>query len=95
MEGGKEEEFIVPDRDLLYSPMQVDAKGLYYSEFDRSARGVSVIFYDFAAKKSRQLLLVRNGDFGDGFSVSPDGKQILYTKTDRSQTNLMLIENFR
>lgn len=93
--GGKEEEFIVPERDLLYSPMQVDANGLYYSEFDRSARGVIVMFYDFEAKKSRPVMLVKGGDFGEGFSISPDGKQILYTKTDRSQTNIIVIENFR
>ncbi len=52
-------------------------------------------FYDFATAKSRPVLRVKNGDFGDGFSISPDGKSVLFAKTDRSQTNLVLIENFR
>ena len=30
-----------------------------------------------------------------GFSVSSDGKQILYTHTDRAEYDLMLVENFR
>jgi len=29
------------------------------------------------------------------FDVSPDGKQILYTHTDRAEYDLMLVENFR
>ncbi len=94
-EGGKEEEVIVPDYDLLWAPMRVTKDGVYFSEFDRGHRAMVLTLYDFASGKSRPMLRLKNGDFGDGFSLSPDGKSVLYSKTDRSQTNLMLLENFR
>jgi Tol biopolymer transport system component len=94
-EGGKEEEFIVPEHSLFRSPMQAVKTGLYYSEFDRGQRSLVVEFYDFATAKSRPALRVKDADFGEGFSISPDGKWALYPKTDRGQTNLALLENFR
>ena len=94
-EGGKEEEFVVPEHDLVRAPMVAVKTGLYYSEFDRTQRSLVVSFYDFADGKSHTVLRVRDGDFGEPFSISPDGKWALYAKTDRRQTALALLENFR
>ena len=58
-----------------------------------------VSFYDYATKANTVAVRMKNSEMNgrmDGaFSVSPDGKYILYPKVDRSQTNLMLVENFK
>jgi hypothetical protein len=71
-------------------------EGVYYLEFVRSARGLAVSFYDFATRRNEVVFRMKNADFQAAtFSVSPDGEYILYPRVDRSQTNLMLVENFR
>src|ERR1051325_9890817 len=79
--GGEEEEFIQPDHDLLWATtIQPTRKGVYYLEFERSKRAMVVSFYDLATRKTDTVFRLKNGNLGNGlgFSVSPDGKYILY-----------------
>jgi hypothetical protein len=98
--GGEGEEVIVPDHDLPFATtIEPVAKGVYYSEFQRSTRSQLVTFYDFATKKSTTAFQIKIGNFGFNqghvFSISPDGKYIVYPRVDSSQTDLILVENFR
>jgi len=96
-EGGAEEEVVIPEHDLLWVVIQPTKKGIYYLEFVRSARAMQVSFYDFAARGSEAVFRMKNADFFQvtSYSISPDAKYILYPRVDQSQTNLMLVENFR
>ena len=97
--GGEAEEVINPDHDLLFSTtIQPTKNGVYYAEFQRSSRMQLVAFYDFAGKKNTTVYQVKgNMGFGQGhvFSVSPDGKYVIYPRVDQSQTDLVLLENFK
>jgi Tol biopolymer transport system component len=96
-DGGAEEQVIIPEHDMLWTAIQPAKKGVYYLEFARNARGLMVSFYDFATRKNEVVFRMKNADFFQAmsFSVSPDGNYILYPRVDQSQTNLMLVENFR
>jgi Tol biopolymer transport system component len=95
--GGEAEEAIFPDHGLMWSTtLQMSKKGLYYLEFERSDRNFVLTQYDFAAKNNSLVFRFKNMDWGTpSFSVSPDGKWVLYPRVDQSQTDLMLVENFR
>ncbi|MGA8577850.1 MAG: LpqB family beta-propeller domain-containing protein [Bryobacteraceae bacterium] len=95
--GGAEEEVIGPDHDARWTAFQTAAAGLYYLELDREERTVTVRFYDFQSKKSRELvrLPVTDPSSASTFTVSPDGRYILYPAVDRSETTLVLTANFR
>ena len=50
-------------------------------------------YYDFATARLTPLIPIPGGDFG--LTVSPDGRSILYSQSERESGSLMLVENFR
>jgi dipeptidyl aminopeptidase/acylaminoacyl peptidase len=67
-------------------------RGIYY--IDQPADEARLQFYSLAT--GRSTTVARNlGDIGQGLTVSPDGRTILYPRMDSPVNDLMLVENFR
>jgi len=109
-DGGTEEQIIQADRGYVMGGPKLTPKGAYYLEFARGVMrrrgraGVempafagpagTLCFYDFAAQKSSNLFDAEELNFS-GFAISPDGNYALYSRQDKNDTNLMLVEGFK
>jgi Tol biopolymer transport system component len=74
--------------------MAVTADGLYYTTVSESGKQHSIEFLSFSTGKSRPVVISDRLISGLPLSVSPDQRFIIYTQTDQSGSDLMLIENF-
>jgi Tol biopolymer transport system component len=81
-----------------YSPphcgLEVTADGLYYTAASESHNQYSIAFFSFSTGKSRPLVASDRPIGSLALSVSQDQRFVLYTQTDQSGSDLMLIENF-
>ena len=69
----------------------LSSNGIYFvpAESPRSVR-----YFDFASKQIRPLFEV-DRDFGDGLSISPDGRWIIYSQVGDVNSDIMLVDHFR
>ena len=96
VEGGEETE-IVPDLKAGYwGYWAVTENGIYFVDLKPKA-GAAVELFSFVTQRVRQIArLDRDPPFGDsGFSVSRNGRWVLYTQVDESGSDIMLVENFK
>jgi Tol biopolymer transport system component len=67
--------------------------GIYFIPGPDSTGRHSIQFFTFATKRTKPIATIENPVSGP--SVSPDGRWILYSRTDQKGSDLMLVENFR
>jgi serine/threonine protein kinase len=92
LDGVVQSNFKVLERGVYYiqqSPQDAGAAGINAAPGDAELR-----YFDFATQSSKRVA-GHLGPVGLGLTASPDGRTILYTRTDPPIDDLMLVENFR
>jgi Tol biopolymer transport system component len=64
--------------------------GIYFVPADAPK---SVCYFDFASQQIRPIFEV-DKDFGDGLSISPDGRWIIYSQIADVNSDIMLVDRF-
>ena len=60
---------------------------------DLDCRSFHLQFLDFASGQIKAIVDIE--DIGEGISVSPDGRSLLFTERSQTNSDIMLVENFR
>ncbi len=68
--------------------------GIYFIPGPSVEGKFSIQFLNFATGKTK-MVAPMSGPPGEGMSVSPDGRSVLFTQYDDAGSDLMLVENFR
>ena len=104
VKGGEQELVFEPGAPFLLPHIEAGRAGIYFEEFDPGERAFTISLYGFDTKRITHVLRLEHLAFGRGrndigrsndFSVSADGKFVLHPRIDQSQTNLVVVENFR
>ena len=95
--GGGEETQVL---ESVHTPnFSVTPQGIYFIQApgtDEPGWSFLIRFFDFATGRATTIHSLPSGvRAAQGLTVSPDGRSILYTQVDQSQSDLMLVENFR
>jgi Tol biopolymer transport system component len=89
--GGDEKKVVDLGHNRVFA---VTGHGIYYIGRRRSDGRYELCLLDPSTSKNR-VIAVLDGPIVQGLTVSPDGKTILYNRGKDSQSDLMLVENFR
>ena len=83
--------------EALQQPGHVD-NGIYFVQLQNKFAGSSIQFLNLRTNQSKPVINLEKTlgflDQGGGLAVSPDGRWMLYTKTDKVGAELRLVENF-
>jgi Tol biopolymer transport system component len=93
--GGGQETQLVPG--LTYNDIDWRPGGISY--LDRGKTPHELYEMDYATDRATRFGTLDLGTFAPnflfGFSVSPEGRSLLYSRLDNADSNIMLVENFR
>jgi eukaryotic-like serine/threonine-protein kinase len=92
LDGGIEQQVFKFDGNIQH--LDVNKKGIYFVNDATPFKPGRIMFYKFP---SGPLVPMQGLEAPTqwGFSLSPDGKQLLYTKFTATGSDLMLVENFK
>jgi Tol biopolymer transport system component len=88
VEGGEEVRILDSFDDRYFV---VAERGIYFL----SSEGKRIQFYSFATRKVETVAEFPKFNCAWGLSVSPDGRQLLYSFPEEHDSDLMLVEKFR
>ena len=93
LQGGQETEILKDVEGGSWPNWGVTADGIYYLKFGKFP-AVTIDFFEFATGKSIPVWTLEK-EPGWGLSLSHDGKSLVYIQNEFSESNLMLVRNFR
>jgi Tol biopolymer transport system component len=96
VEGGEETLVLDQPKAGYWGYWAVVDEGIYFVNAESKQHPV-IEFFSFATRRVRQIAVMEKeaSKWNPGFAISPDGRWILYTQVDQSDSNIMLVENFR
>jgi Tol biopolymer transport system component len=90
VEGGPEQ--VVFKSDINPGVLEANRRGVYFTAKSTPTKNGDLMFYPFPKGPVTRIAGVETGY---GFSLSPDGRYLVYTKMTATGSDLMLVENFR
>ncbi len=92
VEGG-EETPVLQGLRLYHSAWAVVDDGIYFINDPPGA----IEFFSFATNRVTEFAAIKKeaSSFAQALAVSPDGRWILYSQADQTNSDIMLVENFR
>ena len=90
VDGGPERE--VFESDVAPGALDVSWFGVYFVAHSAINKNGDLMFYRFPAGPARKVAGIETAY---GFSTSPDGRWLIYTKLTATGSDLMLVENFQ
>ena len=88
--GGQETKVLEQGRSGAWDVLN---QGIYFVNLQASPHP-TIEFFNFTTSRTTQIATLEK-TFTNGFCVSPDGRWILWSQADRSESDIMLMENFR
>jgi eukaryotic-like serine/threonine-protein kinase len=94
VEGGEETLVVETDKAGLWRNWALSDKGIYFTNNEQPEKPV-IEFFSFATGRVTKLATLDRQINSQGIALSPEGRWLLFSLTDRQRQNIMLVENFR